>query len=967
MDVAALQLSVDSSDVVKAANDLDKFTASAKRAGAAASLQTGSIAKLVASVQSMDSKLSTIIGSLDKISTAMSAMGRASQVAATGQDNVAQAAQSAAKSFANADAHVNSYRDHLQGLVAQQNNVSRAMAAADAHVTAYAQHLRQASNTPSLPSPIQPSSASSGSFTSYGAAAIKETGQAAQLAAHHAQNLFYQLNDVFVSVASGQKPLTVFIQQGSQIAQIYAQAGMGLKGFSLGLANMLGLLSTTTAETEALALAEAQQSAASVAAANAQATANVRAAETNIAIAEAQVALAATATEAATAQARLTLATESLAVAQTEATITAAALDAAMVAEGEAATAAAAATTVALTPLAIILAGVVAVLALFTAGVAALNKQANDDSGLKKYTTAMGYTKAEVEKLNAVTVTWGDTAKAVFQVGWQRIAEAFGLTTDDLSKAWSSFTDWMVTATRAALGGVYAAFTGAQNIIPRILDNIKTGKKEGLLEIIGGSFSDQYKEAQKFMDDVVGQSRKNARARQDAMATKFYDAPTERKGRHEYDFSDLLKDADKQRNDLTKASAQIGVYGEALAQVTYEQDLLNKASEHGLKLTPQQTAQINEISKALAALSEQNRHDTFMENFNEQTNQQIASLEQARGAIGLTGAALASYTYEQEQLNKALAEHITLTDADRQKISDDAVKVGDAAYQNIREKSASDNARSHAEAMRQLEVERDAIGLTGQALIAYNYQQDLINKALQEGVSFKDIDIEKTRRQAEAYAEVRYSIDQQKQSIADAREVTKGFFEDWINGVREGGNLFKSFADAVINSLNRIIDKMLDRMLNTLLDSLFTGGTGSLFANGGSFGSAQKYALGGSFGTPTRFANGGAFTNTVVSTPTLFRFANGGALGEMGEAGPEAIMPLSRDSSGKLGVRASGGGSRNASVKINTPIVIQQSGSFTTEDARAMAAQAGAAAVQEVRRNLDAYLREWEIDGAVSS
>jgi len=63
------------------------------------------------------------------------------------------------------------------------------------------------------------------------------------------------------------------------------------------------------------------------------------------------------------------------------------------------------------------------------------------------------------------------------------------------------------------------------------------------------------------------------------------------------------------------------------------------------------------------------------------------------------------------------------------------------------------------------------------------------------------------------------------------------------------------------------------------------------------------------------FAKGGAFTNTVVDTPTLFKFAKG--TGMMGEAGPEAIMPLTRDGSGRLGVRAQGAGGGGNSVVIN--------------------------------------------------
>jgi phage-related minor tail protein len=51
------------------------------------------------------------------------------------------------------------------------------------------------------------------------------------------------------------------------------------------------------------------------------------------------------------------------------------------------------------------------------------------------------------------------------------------------------------------------------------------------------------------------------------------------------------------------------------------------------------------------------------------------------------------------------------------------------------------------------------------------------------------------------------------------------------------------------------------------------------------------------------FANGG-----IVGSPTLFPLS-GGRTGLMGEAGPEAIMPLKRGRDGKLGVQAEGGGS----------------------------------------------------------
>ena len=88
------------------------------------------------------------------------------------------------------------------------------------------------------------------------------------------------------------------------------------------------------------------------------------------------------------------------------------------------------------------------------------------------------------------------------------------------------------------------------------------------------------------------------------------------------------------------------------------------------------------------------------------------------------------------------------------------------------------------------------------------------------------------------------------------------------------------------------------------------------FAKGGAFsdGRVMPFANGGAFsgGRVTPFASGG-----VVSSPVTFPMRGGTGL--MGEAGPEAIMPLARGPDGKLGVRGGGGGSVSVVMNISTP------------------------------------------------
>lgn len=162
-------------------------------------------------------------------------------------------------------------------------------------------------------------------------------------------------------------------------------------------------------------------------------------------------------------------------------------------------------------------------------------------------------------------------------------------------------------------------------------------------------------------------------------------------------------------------------------------------------------------------------------------------------------------------------------------------------------------------------------------------------------------------------------------------------FTDAITGATTAkqalANFFRSVGSFFIDMAGQIIAKMITMAILNKVVGLLPGSGGFnaastlLGAGGGSIGGIGT--LGPNFGFPAaangayfdkgvaEFARGGIFAENkivpyakggIVNKPTMFAYANGGAgrFGLMGEAGPEAIMPLSRGSNGKLGVQASG-------------------------------------------------------------
>ncbi|MER2604811.1 MAG: phage tail tape measure protein [Siculibacillus sp.] len=171
------------------------------------------------------------------------------------------------------------------------------------------------------------------------------------------------------------------------------------------------------------------------------------------------------------------------------------------------------------------------------------------------------------------------------------------------------------------------------------------------------------------------------------------------------------------------------------------------------------------------------------------------------------------------------------------------------------------------------------------------------------------------------------SLDQTRSELAqatDAGESLAGSLADLNNLSKTfGQSITTAFKGAVVQgkSLDTVLRSIGERLTGRALDAALAPLSGALASGAsslmGSLTKALGFAHGGVFagGRVTPFASGG-----VVAAPTWFPMRGGAGL--MGEAGPEAIVPLSRGADGRLGIAAHGGGGTAAThvtINVTTP------------------------------------------------
>lgn len=210
--------------------------------------------------------------------------------------------------------------------------------------------------------------------------------------------------------------------------------------------------------------------------------------------------------------------------------------------------------------------------------------------------------------------------------------------------------------------------------------------------------------------------------------------------------------------------------------------------------------------------------------------------------------------------------------------------------------------------------------------------EQMRNKILKEYGS----DMNKVNLELEIYNEQKkLNIFADKEQIAKIREETAALYKireanDKVTAAKKrqeraekqwAQTMTYAFKDAIMNSknlgdaLNNLANRVENMLVNKALDSLLGGVFSGLFAKGAAF----------KAGSVTPFASGG-----IVNKPTIFPMANG--MGLMGEAGAEAVMPLTRTSNGDLGVRAIGDGGSRGSIVMNNVFNINAAGGSEKEN-----------------------------------
>ncbi|EDS1605755.1 phage tail tape measure protein, partial [Salmonella enterica] len=409
----------------------------------------------------------------------------------------------------------------------------------------------------------------------------------------------------------------------------------------------------------------------------------------------------------------------------------------------------------------------------------------------------------------------------------------------------------------------------------------------------------------------------------------------------------------KQQQAIEKAQRQLELSGlqgldKARKQAEFDASDLNLPAGWREKYVSMEV----ESARQLQAIRDSSRHKGGKSEAEKTVDTYDKLIKQQKEQIALAGqnTELAKLKYQVSQ-----GELATLTDSQKQTLLQNAALIDQqkireqlAAYEaNLADANASSRASNQAELTGYGQGSRTRERMQEMLRIREEFQQK--NVDLQRQYQSEDISEELYRQELalnKRYLDERLRDQEGFYAASDAQR------SDWAAGMQEGfanwadtasdyasqsadlvnntmsglvGNIsealsgnkvdWEDWSKSVLASMQKIIlNAMLVDSLRSASSSGFFSSIGGMFGAGagavsgstpsGAYNSAasglQLNAKGGAYAS----ASLSAYSNSIVSSPTYFAFAKGAGL--MGEAGPEAIMPLTRSADGSLGVRVVG-------------------------------------------------------------
>lgn len=166
------------------------------------------------------------------------------------------------------------------------------------------------------------------------------------------------------------------------------------------------------------------------------------------------------------------------------------------------------------------------------------------------------------------------------------------------------------------------------------------------------------------------------------------------------------------------------------------------------------------------------------------------------------------------------------------------------------------------------------------------------------------------------------AMDDTGERLRELEDLSERFARTFATSMASAARSGRSFGDTLRSLALSLSNVALRAGLKPLENLLAQGASG---------------LVGALAGGVTPFAKGG-----VVASPTFF--PAGGGIGLMGEAGPEAVLPLRRGSDGRLGIAGAGGGGGTGAVNVTVNVSTPDVAGFRKAEAQVAAGLARAVA-----------------------